>query len=176
MTTAEIVSVASLCVFSMSLTLSAWTFAYQFRSSRVTQTERMHEVWWSDEMMTTRDQVFALRKTLLVDDSAVQALVAYYLAPLTTPEPPGRAAFSKLIGFFCNLEICLSTHVVDERLSCRLFAESHYADYLPLIVRLREAIAQNCAKGRSLPHWLQMTIDLEKRFARYGADLNRQPS
>jgi hypothetical protein len=128
----------------------------------------LHEVWWSNEMVETRNEAFAMRKAMITDDSAVRALADYYRAPLTTAEPPGRAAFSKLVGFFCNIEICLSAGVLDERLACRLFAESHYADYLPLIERLRSDLLKNCPKDQPLPHWMQMTLDLERRFAKHG--------
>ena len=63
--------------------------------------------------------------------------------------------------------ICLASRVIDERLTFRLFAESHYADYLPLIAKVRTAILQD-SSNRTIPHWLQMTIDLEKRFRGHG--------
>jgi hypothetical protein len=169
MSTAEIVSICSLTVFSLSLSLSVWSFAYNLRSSRVTQTERLHEVWWTNEMVETRNEVFAMCRGMAGDDSAVKALVAYYKAPLTTAEPPGRAAFAKLVGFFCNIEICLSSGVIDEHLTCRLFAEAHYADYQPLMERLRKELVRSGPTGQSLPHWMAMTVDLERRFARHGA-------
>jgi hypothetical protein len=167
MTTSEILSVCSLIVFSMSLALSIWNFSYNLRSSRVTQTGRLHEAWWSKEMMETRNVVFGMCRSLAKDDTSADDLVAYYLRPLTTPEPECRAAFARLVGFFCNVEICLASRVIDERLTCRLFAESHYADYLPLIAKVRTAILRE-ASDHKIPHWLQMTIDLEKRFRRHG--------
>jgi hypothetical protein len=84
----------SLIVFSLSLTLSVWSFAYQFRSSRVTQTQRLHESWWTIEMMQTRDIVYGLCRDLAKDPSRHAKLVAYYESPLTEPEPPGRAEFA----------------------------------------------------------------------------------
>ncbi len=167
MTTSEILSVCSIVVFSLSLALSIWNFSSNLRSSRVTQTGRLHEAWWSKEMMETRDTVFAMCRQLATDNRPADELVAYYLHPLTTPEPAGRAAFSRLVGFFCNVEICLASGVIDDRLTCRLFAESHYADYLPLIAKVRTAILQE-SSNQKIPHWLQMTIDLEKRFTRHG--------
>jgi len=167
MTTSEILSVCSLIVFSMSLALSIWNFSYNLRSSRVTQTGRLHEAWWSKEMIETRNVVFGMCRSLAKDDTSADDLIAYYLRPLTTPEPAGRAAFAKLLGFFSNVEICLESGVLDERLTCRLFSEAHYADYYPLIAKVRTAILQDTG-DRGMPHWLQMTIDLEKRFRRHG--------
>ena len=167
MTSAEILSVCSLTVFTLSLLLSIWNFAYTLRSSRVTQTERLHEVWWTREMIETRDEVYAMCRAFALDPTSADPLIEYYQHPLSTPEPPGRAAFSKLVGFFCNLEICLASGVLDNRLATRLFAEAHYADYQPLIHRLREAIAHNSTPERPLPQWLDMTLDLERRFFRH---------
>jgi hypothetical protein len=158
----------SLIVFSLSLTLSVWNFAYQFRSSRVAQTERLHETWWTIEMMQTRNIVFGLCRDLTKDPSRLASLVAYYESPLTTTEPPGRSEFAKLIGFFCNLEICLDAGVIDEKLTTRLFAEAHYADYQPLIALVRESILNCASRGGKLPQWLEMTRDLERRFIRQG--------
>ncbi len=158
----------SLIVFSLSLSLSVWSFAYQFRSSRVTQTQRLHESWWTTEMMQTRDIVYGLCRDLAKDPSRHARLVAYYESPLTEPEPPGRAEFGKLIGFFCNLEICLQSGVIDEKLATRLFAEAHYSDYQPLIESVREAILKCSRHHGKLPQWLDMTCDLERRFSRHG--------
>lgn len=166
---ADVVPLCSLAVFCLSLTLSVWSFAYTLRSSRVTQTERLHEVWWSQEMMATRNETYAMCRALARDPSALRELVTYFQSPLTTPEPPGRAAFAKLVGFFCNLEICLHARVVDEQITSHLFASAHYEDYKPLIVALRESISKVAPPGQPLPPWLQMTVNLEKRFDRHGA-------
>jgi hypothetical protein len=168
MKTAIILQACSLIIFSLSVTLSVWSFAYQFRSSRVTQTERLHEAWWTTEMMQTRDIVYGLCRDLAKDRSCLADLVAYYESPLTTAEPPGRSEFSKLIGFFCNLQICLDSGVIDEKLTTRLFAEAHYADYQPLIALVRESILKSASRGGQLPQWLEMTRDLERRFLREG--------
>jgi hypothetical protein len=168
--------VCSLIVFSLSLTLSVWSFAYQFRSSRVGQTQRLHEAWWTLEMMQTRDVVYGLCRDLARDPSRHAKLVAYYESPLTEPEPPGRAEFGKLIGFFCNIEICLQAGVIDEKLTTRLFAEAHYADYQPLIESVREAILRCSRHHGKLPQWLQMTLDLEQRFSRYGVKFSKVPA
>jgi hypothetical protein len=158
----------SLIVFSLSLTLSVWNITYQFRSSRVSQTERLHETWWTPEMMKTRTIVYGLCRELAKHPSCLADLVAYYESPLTTAEPPGRTEFDKLIGFFCNLEICLDSGVVDERLTTRLFAEAHYADYQPLIALVRDSVLKSASRGGTLPQWLEMTRDLERRFLRQG--------
>jgi hypothetical protein len=150
------------------LILSVWNFAFKFRSSRVTLTERLHETWWTPEMMQTRNIVFGLCRDMAKDPSCLDALVAYYESPLTIPEPPGRTEFDKLIGFFCNLEICLDTGVIDEKLTTRLFAEAHYADYQPLIALVRDATLKCARRGGKLPQWLEMTRGLERRFLRHG--------
>ena len=168
MTTAEIVSLCSLMVFCFSLVLTIWNLVYQIRSSRVSQTGRLHEVWWSKEMMDTREEVFALCKDLAHEGRQVDAIATYYHAPLTAPEPPGRTAFGKLVGFFCNLEICLRANLLNEDLTCALFGEAHYADYQPLIARLRAVIIAEMPPGKPLPRWLQMTISLEQRFMKQG--------
>ena len=168
MKTAIFLQCCSLIIFSLSVTLSVWSFAYQFRSSRVTQTERLHETWWTTEMMHTRDIVYGLCRDLKKDPSCLAHLVAYYESPLTTTEPPGRSEFAGLIGFFCNLEICLDSGVVDERLTTRLFAEAHYADYQPLIALVRDSVLKSASRGGTLPQWLEMTRDLERRFLRQG--------
>ncbi len=168
MTTAIVLQLCSIIIFSISLAVSVWSFAFQFRSSRVTHTERLHEAWWTAEMMQIRNVVYGLCRELARDPACVADLVAYYESPLSTPEPPGRPEFAKLIGFFCNLEICLESGVIDEKLACRLFAEAHYADYQPLIALLRVSILQCASRHGKLPQWLEMTRDLERRFARYG--------
>jgi hypothetical protein len=165
---AILLQACSLIIFSLSLTLSVWNYSFQFRSSRVNQTERLHETWWTTDMMRTRDVVYGLCREVATDPSRLAGLVAYYEAPLTTAEPPGRSEFNKLIGFFCNLEICLDSGVIDENLTTRLFAEAHYADYQPLIAIVREAILKCASRGGKLPQWLLMTIDLERRFVRRG--------
>lgn len=168
MNTAIILQLYSLSIFSLSLAVSIWSFAFQFRSSRVTHTERLHEAFWTIGMMHTRDVVYGLCRKLAQDPACVADLVAYYESPLTTPEPPGRPEFAKLIGFFCNLEICLESGVIDEKLTFRLFAEAHYADYQPLIALLRVSLLQCTRRKGKLPQWLEMTRDLERRFARQG--------
>jgi hypothetical protein len=168
MPTAVIVSICSLAVFCCSLLLTIWNLVYQIRSSRVAQTGRLHEVWWSKEMMDTREEVFALCKDLVKEGSQVDAIATYYLAPFSAPEPPGRTAFGKLIGFFCNLEICLRAKLLNEELTCALFGEAHYADYQPLIARLRAVVVAGMPPGKPLPRWLQMTVSLEERFVRKG--------
>lgn len=170
MSTAEIVSLCSLAVFCFSLILTVWNLRYQIRSSQVAQTGRLHEVWWSNEMMETRDEVFALCKDLAEEGRQVEAIAAYYHAPLTTPEPAGRAAFGKLVGFFCNLEICLRAKLLNEELTCALFGEAHYADYQPLIARLRAVVIAEMVSGKPPPRWLLMTVSLEQRFMRRGID------
>lgn len=168
MTTAEIVSLCSLAVFCFSLFITVWNLASQTRASRVAQTGRLHEVWWSREMMDTREEVFALCKDLAHEGHQVDAIAAYYHAPLTAPEPPGRTAFGKLVGFFCNVEICLRAKLLNEELTCALFGEAHYADYQPLIARLRAVVTAEMPPGKPLPRWLSMTIRLEQRFTRMG--------
>jgi hypothetical protein len=168
MKTAIILQACSVIIFSISVTLSLWSFSYQFRASRVTQTERLHETWWTTEMMHTRDVVYGLCRDLSRDPSCLAALVAYYESPLISTEPPGRSEFARLIGFFCNLEICLDAGVIDEKLTTRLFAEAHYADYQPLIALVRDAILKCASRGGKLPQWLEMTRDLERRFTRQG--------
>jgi hypothetical protein len=168
MTTAEIISISSLTVFSLSLTLAIWNYAYNLRYTRVSLTERLHELWWSKDMMETREEVYALCKQAASNRSEMSALAAYYRAPLVTPDPPGRAAFAKLVGFFCNIEVCLDSKVIDERITCDLFAEAHYADYHPLIAAVREATLEPSRKTGRLPKWLSMTVQLERRFARHG--------
>lgn len=168
MTTAEIVSLCSLTVFCFSLVLTVWNLVYQIRSSRVTQTGRLHEVWWSREMMDTREEVFALCKDLGHEGHQVDAIATYYHAPLTAPEPPGRAAFGKLVGFFCNVEICLRANLLNEDLTCALFGEAHYADYQPLIARLRAVVIAEMLPGKPPPRWWQMTLSLEQRFMKQG--------
>jgi hypothetical protein len=165
---AIILQACSLIVFSLSLSLSVWNVAFQFRSSRVTQTERLHETWWSAEMMRTRIIVYGLCRDMATDPARLSALVAYYDSPLTTTEPPGRTEFDRLIGFFCNLAICLDAGVIDEKLTTRLFAEAHYADYQPLISVVREGILKCASRNGKLPQWLEMTRDLERRFLRQG--------
>jgi len=168
MKTAIFLQSCSLIIFSLSVALSVWSFAYQFRSSRVTQTERLHEFWWTADMMQTRDVVYGLCRDYEKDPACLASLVAYYESPLTTIEPPGRSEFAKLIGFFCNLEICLDTGVIDEKLTTRLFAEAHYADYQPLIALVRDATLKSASRAGKLPQWLEMTRDLERRFRRQG--------
>lgn len=168
MKTAIFLQACSLIVFSLSLTLSVWSFTFQFRSSRVTQTERLHETWWTTEMMQTRNTVYGICRDVGKDPSRLAALVAYYESPLTTTEPPGRTEFDRLIGFFCNLEICLDAGVIDEKLTTRLFAEAHYADYQPLIALVRDAVLKCASRHGKLPQWLEMTRDLERRFQRQG--------
>ena len=118
MTTAEIISTCSLTVFQASLTVAIWNYTYNLRYTRVSLTERLHELWWSKDMMETREEVYALCKQAAADPSGTYALAAYYRAPLVTSEPPGRAAFAKLVGFFCNIEVCLDSKVLDERIAC----------------------------------------------------------
>jgi hypothetical protein len=175
MKTAIYLQCCSLIIFSLSVTISVWSFSYHFRSSRVTQTERLHETWWTAEMMQTRNIVYGLCRDLAKDKSCLAHLVAYYESPLTTTEPPGRSEFAKLIGFFCNLEICLDSGVVDEKLATRLFAEAHYADYQPLIALVRESILKCASRGGKLPQWLEMTRDLERRFQRQGVVFANPP-
>ncbi len=170
MTTAEIISVCSLSVFSLSLSLSVWNFTYNLRYSRVSLTERLHELWWSKDMVETREEVYALCRRAAAEPSGVSELAAYYRAPLTTPEPPGRAAFAKLVGFFCNIEVCLASKVADEKITCSLFAQAHYADYQPLIAAVREAVRKPGCAAHDLPHWLVMTVNLERRFERQGVE------
>ncbi len=172
MTTAEIVSLCSLAVFCLSLGLTVWNLVYQIRSSRVGQTGRLHEVWWSKEMMETREEVFVLCRDLALEGHGVDAIAAYYHTPLTAPEPPGRSAFGKLVGFFCNVEICLRAKLLNEDLTCALFAEAHYADYQPLIARLRAVVIAEMPPGKPLPRWLQMTVSLEQRFQKLGASFS----
>lgn len=166
MTKAEIISLCSLSIFSLSLSLSFWTFFQQRRMAGRAQATRLHELWWSDDMMAVRDKVYALCRDHAHGGPAAAALVAYYEHPLEAPEPPGRAAFAKLVGFFDNLEACIASGLVDERLAWRLFCEAHYLDYQPLIATVREAICSH--RGRELPPWLEMTRELERRFARQG--------
>jgi len=168
MTTDQIVSLCSLAVFCCSLVLTVWNLSYQIHSSRVTQTGRLHEVWWSKEMLDIREEVFALCKDLAHEGRQVEAIATYYHTPLTAPEPPGRTAFGKLVGFFCNVEICLRAKLLNEDLTCALFGEAHYADYQPLIARLRTIVSSEMPPGRPLPRWLQMTVSLEQRFVRQG--------
>ena len=168
MKTAIILQACSVIIFSISVTLSLWSFAFQFRSSRVTQTERLHETWWTAEMLKTRNVVYSLCRDMAKDPTRLAELVAYYESPLTMVEPPGRSEFDRLIGFFCNLEICLDAGVIDQRLTTRLFAESHYADYQPLIAVVRDAILKCASRHGRLPQWLEMTRDLERRFQRQG--------
>ena len=163
---AETLSICSLTVVSLSFGLTVWSFVQQTRASRVTQTERLHEVWWGSEMMETRETVYALRK----DPSRVEAIAAYYHSPLTVSDPPGRQAFSKLIGFFCNIEICLRTGLLNEELTSNLFGEAHYADYQPLIAKLRSTVVANTPPGRTPPKWLLMTESLEHRLRRRGVE------
>ena len=176
MTTAEIISTCSLTVFSLSLTVAIWNYTYNLRYTRVSLTERLHELWWSKDMMETREEVYALCKQAAADPSGTYALAAYYRAPLVTSEPPGRAAFAKLVGFFCNIEVCLDSKVLDERIACDLFAEAHYADYQPLIAAVRAAILEPGRGGGDLPTWLRMTMQLERRFARRGVEFPSQPA
>ncbi len=168
MSTAETVSLCSLAVFCFSLILTIWNLVHQIRSSRVTRTGRLHEVWWSREMLETREEVFALCKDLAHEGHQVDALAAYYHAPLTAPEPPGRTAFGKLVGFFCNVEICLRAKLLNEDLTCALFGEAHYADYQPLIARMRAVVMAEMPTGSPLPRWLRMTVSLEQRFLKKG--------
>ena len=170
MTVAETISICSLSMICLSFGLTVQTYVQQTRSSRVAQTERLHEVWWSSDMMETREIVYALRKDPSREFAHVEAIAAYYHSPLTEPDPPGRAAFSKLIGFFCNLEICLRTGVLNEELTCSLFGEAHYADYQPLIAKLRSTVIANTPPGRSPPGWLMMTQSLEERLSCRGID------
>jgi len=172
MTTAEIISICSLAVFSFSLSLAVWNFAYNLRYSRVSLTERLHELWWSKDMMDTREEVYGLCREAAMDPAAVSSLGAYYRAPLVTPEPPRRAAFGKLVGFFCNIEVYLASKVLDERITCDLFAEAHYADYQPLIAAMRASVARPGRASDDLPKWLEMTRRLERRFARWGVTFN----
>lgn len=95
MTTSEILSVCSLTIFSASLALSVLNLSYNLRSSRVNQAGRLHEAWWSKEMMETRDVVFGMCRELAPDEKPADELVAYCLRPLSTPEPARRAAFSR---------------------------------------------------------------------------------
>ena len=174
MTLGEIISLCSLSIFSLSLSLSAWTFFQQRRTSGRAQAARLHELWWSDDMMAVRDKVFALCRDHARGGPTAAALVAYYEHPLEQAEPPGRAAFAKLVGFFDNLEACIDGGLVDERLAWRLFCDAHYHDYQPLIAAVREAICSH--RGRELPPWLAMTMDLEARFKRQAARAARSTS
>ncbi len=166
MTFAEIISLPSLSIFSLSLSLSFWTFFQQRRMSGRAQATRLHEVWWSDDMVAVRDRVYSLCRDQAHGGPAAAALVSYYVRPLEEPEPPGRAAFAKLVGFFDNLEACISSGLVDERLAWRLFCEAHYLDYQPLVAAVRDAICSH--RGCKLPPWLEMTRELEARFSRQG--------
>lgn len=168
MTQSEAIQLCSLGVFSLSLSLSIWTYFQNTRSSRIMQTARLHESWWTPDMMDTRNKVFAICKDHAQDGLIARALVDYYQTPLTLETPAGYGPFAKLMGFFCNLEACMSAGILDDKLVCRLFAESHYKDYQPLIAAIRHAI-QEARNDKPIPLWLQQTLDLERRFTRHGA-------
>lgn len=176
MTLAEKLSLCSVTIFSISLTFSIWTFIRTTRQARHAQAARLHESWWTDDMMKVRDQVYALCRDQAQNGSAAALLIGYYGASLQSAEPPGRAAFSKLIGFFSNLEVCIAAGLVDEKLAMRLFGEAHYADYQPLIAAVRLAIAERPERNHVLPQWLQVTVDLERRFERLGVRWKAHPA
>lgn len=126
-------------------------------------------------MMETREEVFAVCRDYAQGGSQARAIAAYYHDPLTSDEPAGRAAFGKLVGFFCNLEICLRAGLLNTGLACALFGEAHYVDYRPLIAGIRDIVREEMPPGQPLPQWLQMTINLEERFCRKGLPALRVP-
>lgn len=168
LTLGETLQLCSVAIFSLSLSFSIWTFLRQAKQARYSQAARLHEVWWNDDMMGVRDKVYALCRDHARGGPAAALLIGYYGASLEAAEPPGRAAFSKLIGFFSNLEVCMAAGLIDERLATQLFGEAHYADYQPLIAAVREAIGNRPDRNHLLPQWLQITVDLERRFQRQG--------
>ncbi len=166
MTLGETIALCSLCVFSLSFLFSFSTFIRSSRQGRHAQASRLHEVWWGSDMMEVRDKVFALCRDHAHGGRAAAEVIAYYASPLELLEPPGRAAFSKLLGFFSNLEVCIAAGLVDEGLATRLFGEAHYVDYQPFIGAVREALGRRV--GSALPSWLLITVQLERRFERHG--------
>jgi hypothetical protein len=165
MTTSEIVSICSISILLMTFSLSFWTFRTTTMAARVAQTQRMHELWWSEDMTRARNEVFALCRQMALGSGEVQAMIDYYVDPIQKPEPPCRASFLKLMSFFCNLEICIESKLVEPKLATKLFGQAHFIDYLPLIVFVRNGI-QQAHKDRPASPWLQLTLDLERRFSK----------
>ena len=115
------------------------------RREQIAYTMKLHEQWWSEEFQRMRRAVFELVSDFSAAGGPGEKSLEF-LAQFQHEgrfEHPAGPAFVRIVFFFSDLNACLDKKVVDKRLAYRLFGESQYFWFEPLIDAVRDKVKRN---------------------------------
>jgi hypothetical protein len=135
------------------------------RRERIEYTLRLHEEWWKPEFHQMRQAVFELVEDLQSvggGERSTEFLRQVEQGALL--KHPAGPAFARIVFFFADLNACLDKRVVDRRLAYRMFGESQFFWFEPLIIAVREKVKDN-----QRVRWAWEVNSLSAKFSRIRA-------
>ena len=169
MEVSEILSLMSLLkliivIISGGLGGAVVRYTLEVRRAKYEYVIRLHREWWSAEFSEMRSEVYKIVEDFNSIDSGTEAKIFLsHVEKGTLLQHPSGRAFVQIAFFFADISACLEKKLLDAAFTYRLFGESQYFWFQPLISAVRKRLPNQTDAIR----WKWETEELEKRFERF---------
>ena len=138
------------------------------RRSRYEYVIKLHREWWSPEFSQMRSKVYKIVEDFDPTNPGMEAVnFLGHVQKGTILQHPAGPAFAQIVFFFADINACLEKKLLNADFAYRLFGESQYFWFQPLIKAVRDCLPN----GTKVRRWKWETEELEEKFERIGKKL-----